>query len=273
METVYHIMSSPVISVTPIDTLARVRKLMLRYNITRVVVVDEDNRAIGIITQKDLVRAVFHDRLNLESSLAKDIMSKPVITIGLQSPVNKAAKIIVEKGISSLIVVDDDKKVIGIVTLTDLCKYFSQNLKGVKKVYEYMVTNVVTVTPLTSLSKLVDLMEQNNVDRVVVVEGKTPVGIVTVRDLVFVKVFAYKLKKKYLRKAVKPSLKIKMPLVMVAEDVMTPNPITISMQEDLALAAKIMLENGISGLPVVDDGSLVGIVTKRDIARALAEMA
>ena len=60
--------------------------------------------------------------------------------------------------------------------------------------------------------------------------------------------------------------------VLLARDVMK-KPITINLDEDLADAASIMIKHGISGLPVVDDGMLKGIVTKTDIIRALADHA
>jgi acetoin utilization protein AcuB len=55
---------------------------------------------------------------------------------------------------------------------------------------------------------------------------------------------------------------------------MTPNPITIGEDMDLADAGYIMLRNQISGLPVVDSNKkLMGIVTKTDIIKALASHA
>jgi CBS domain-containing protein len=62
--------------------------------------------------------------------------------------------------------------------------------------------------------------------------------------------------------------------IFIATDVMTPNPITIKEDSDLADAGYIMLRNRISGLPVVDPNSmLTGIVTKTDIIKALASRA
>jgi CBS domain-containing protein len=62
--------------------------------------------------------------------------------------------------------------------------------------------------------------------------------------------------------------------IFIASDVMTPNPITISEDGDLADARYIMLRNRISGLPVVDSNKkLTGIVTKTDIVKALASHA
>jgi predicted transcriptional regulator len=61
--------------------------------------------------------------------------------------------------------------------------------------------------------------------------------------------------------------------IFLARDVMTPDPITISNNSDLANAAKIMSRNNISGITVVGSNeNLVGIVTKSDIVRAVYEV-
>lgn len=53
---------------------------------------------------------------------------------------------------------------------------------------------------------------------------------------------------------------------------MTRNPITISPNEDIAVASKILLENNIRRLPVVEDERLVGIISVADIVAAIADM-
>jgi CBS domain-containing protein len=58
---------------------------------------------------------------------------------------------------------------------------------------------------------------------------------------------------------------------MTAMDIMTSNPHTIRPEEALSHAAELMIQHGISGLPVVDKkGRVLGIITKTDIVRAVA---
>jgi CBS domain-containing protein len=54
-----------------------------------------------------------------------------------------------------------------------------------------------------------------------------------------------------------------------AEDIMTPNPITVDADEDVSTAVLMMIRNGISGLPVVKKSLLCGIITKSDVVRAI----
>ena len=54
-------------------------------------------------------------------------------------------------------------------------------------------------------------------------------------------------------------------------DVMTSDPHTIEQDADLSVASSLMLKNNVSRLPVVQDGKLVGIITKRDILKSFAK--
>ena len=52
---------------------------------------------------------------------------------------------------------------------------------------------------------------------------------------------------------------------------MAANPITVQADEDVSVAVLLMIRNGISGLPVVKNSKLVGIITKADIVKAIAD--
>ena len=57
--------------------------------------------------------------------------------------------------------------------------------------------------------------------------------------------------------------------MMTAGDIMQNHLVNISSDEDATIAANKMVENDISGLPVVDGDSLVGVITKTDIIRGI----
>lgn len=60
---------------------------------------------------------------------------------------------------------------------------------------------------------------------------------------------------------------------MIARDLMTPNPMTVTAQASVAEAWELMRELEIRHVPVVQDGSLVGMLSDRDLARVdLARM-
>ena len=113
------VMSSPVITVEEDDTVDKVAKLMDEYKIGSVVVVGGHGEPVGVITERDIVRSVVaKDKLPSEVK-AKEIMSKPLITIGADEDIKEAARKMAKFDIRRLIVMHKGKMV-GIVSSRDL---------------------------------------------------------------------------------------------------------------------------------------------------------
>ncbi len=132
-------------------------------------------------------------------------------------------------------------------------------------VREWMTPDVITVDENTSMMKALHIMKENRIRRLPVLSRGKLVGIVSDRDL----------------KEASPSkattLDVHELYYLLAEikvkEIMTKNPITIRPEETVERAAVIMLENKISGMPVVNSqGELVGIITQSDIFRAFVNI-
>jgi len=128
-------------------------------------------------------------------------------------------------------------------------------------VKDWMTQNPITINDDTSMMKAIHLMKQHRFRRLPVLHEGKLVGIVSDRDL----------------KEASPSkattLDVHELYYLLAElqvkDIMTRNPLTVSVEDTVEHAAQIMLEHTISGLPVMDDaGKVVGIITQSDIFRA-----
>lgn len=91
---------------------------MIENNIGSVVILDKNEKVIGIVTERDLVTKVLTKGLELDIPI-KEIMSSPVITIPPNEKVEKAAEIMTENKIKKLPVVENNK-LLGIITLTDI---------------------------------------------------------------------------------------------------------------------------------------------------------
>ncbi|MEM7816282.1 MAG: CBS domain-containing protein [Candidatus Aenigmatarchaeota archaeon] len=91
--------------------------LMIENNIGSVIILDDD-KIVGIVTERDLVTKVLTKGLELTTPI-KEIMSSPVITISPKDSVEKATEIMTENKIKKLPVVENDK-LLGIITLTDI---------------------------------------------------------------------------------------------------------------------------------------------------------
>lgn len=265
-------------------TLLEARNTMIKYNISRIVVV-KDRIPVGILTEKDIARFLYSEvpSRRLDEITVNEIMSKDLVTVEENSDLRKCSRLMLEKGISSLIVLDRSKNLKGLFTKTDLLHAYVENFAGEHVIREFMTKRVLTVAPDEALHMAILLMNSYKVSRIVVVKNDHPVGIITGRDLLPVSVvfgtgtfgsywtLSEDLIEQRKKQAFIPS---GMKAIFIASDVMTANPITISEELDLADAGYIMLRNRISGLPVVDSSkNLKGIVTKTDIVKALASHA
>jgi CBS domain-containing protein len=262
-------------------TLLNARNTMIRNNISRIVVV-KDHTPVGVLTEKDIARFLYSEvpSRRLDEIMVKEIMSKDLVTVEENSDSRNCAKLMLEKGISSLIVVDGSKNLKGILTKTDLLYAYIQNYAGEHLVEEFMTKRVLTVAPDEALHMAILLMSSHKVSRVVVVKDNLPVGIITGRDLLPVSaIFGtgtfgsyWTLREDLVEQRKKQAfIPSGIKAIFIASDIMTQNPITIREESDLADAGYIMMRNRISGLPVVDSSkNLKGIVTKTDIIKALA---
>lgn len=123
-----------------------------------------------------------------------------------------------------------------------------------------MTPNVVTATPQTTLPEAHRLMKENRIRRLPVISDGQLVGIITRGDV----------------RGAEPSEATSLSIwelnyllaKLQIQEIMTRNPFTVSPEATISEAAQLMLDNKISGLPVVDDsGRVVGIITESDIFR------
>lgn len=125
---VLDVMSKNVITIERDSTLKKAAETMVKLGFRRLPVVEE-NRIAGMITAKDIVRFVgIHDIFkktvsgNIEEALNTpivEVMNKSVYTIPPTTDVSEAARYMMERGVSSLLVVEDER-LIGIVTERDI---------------------------------------------------------------------------------------------------------------------------------------------------------
>jgi CBS domain-containing protein len=124
------------------DTAQEASKKMRDNNISSLVVVDKknNNKPIGIVTERDLVRKVCVNDASSSKMLIKNIMSSPLVTIDSRSSVEVAADIMTQNKVRHLLVVeenanitnsDDDYNItrpLGIITPSDFVGYLKENL-------------------------------------------------------------------------------------------------------------------------------------------------
>jgi CBS domain-containing protein len=261
-------MTRRVIYTYPESSILDVRNLMVRHRISRIVIV-KDRRPIGIITQRDLLRFVSENpNIDVGEARAVEAMSKKLITAKPVDTVGYAARLMINNNVSSIVIVDSNEELNGIITKFDLCICCISKLAGFSNVREYMTPNPVTVKPTLNIFEVINIMSSRRIGRVIVVEDGKPIGIITLSDLVSVIPEFLSIRVEFKRRI--RELKIPILELLIASDVMTLNPITIHEDEDISEASRLMVKHNISGLPVINGELLRGIITKTDITRAIA---
>ena len=272
MRVQMHIFTSPVITLEPENTVHDALFLMQKSDIKRIVIV-KDNFPVGIVTERDVGKFLEVDKTvrALDKISLSEIMSRnPVnITIGQNDHLEQCAIRMETFQISSIIVVDNEGKLVGITTKSDLVRNFSNLYAGIYRVKNYMNRKMITCRKSDSLIYALSMLNLNKISRLVVTdnEGK-PIGVITYDT--FLRNSEYFKLGKHDRQYLLPKISAK---ELQVGDLIANELLTIESEDDLAKAAKLMTDYKISGLPTVDkDGNLEGIISSTDIVRAYCEV-
>jgi CBS domain-containing protein len=144
---------------------------------------------------------------------------------------------------------------------------------------DIMTTEVLSVSPETSITDLSKILEDRQVGGVPVVDGKGRlVGIITQSDLVerardlelppAINILDFHF---YLQIPSHMIHRVEKMLGTTVGDCMTANPVTVTPDTSVAKIAGIMAKQKVHTLPVLEGGRIVGVVGKMDLVRAMAE--
>jgi CBS domain-containing protein len=138
------------------------------------------------------------------------------------------------------------------------------------RVRDVMTIDVATVAPDADLRDVARLLVEQRISGVPVVEGGRVVGVVSERDILFKERPSDGLHRGVLAWLMdEGDLMLKVD-ARTALSAMTSPAVTIGPARTVADAAALMLDEGVSRLPVVEGAALVGIVTRHDLVRAFA---
>lgn len=119
-----------------------------------------------------------------KSLKAKDIMSKDVITTGPEITLDKVIKKLVKNKISGMPVIDENGKIIGVVSEKDILNFAFCGYLRSTKVKEAMSKNVIYFESETSIEIIVLSISKNHFRRMPIIEDGKVVGIVSRRDII-----------------------------------------------------------------------------------------
>ncbi|MDD1754153.1 MAG: CBS domain-containing protein [Methanothrix sp.] len=269
--------SPDVVTVPPTTTIMGAIKTMTFYGFSRLPIADAGTkRLIGFVTSVDVVDflggGLRHNLLkekfggNIFTAINADIreiMSTNLTYASDKSSLNDVLKLMYEKNVGGLPIVDEESRIKAIITEEDFVRVCSGQDTGIS-VDAYMSPNVVTAPAQTTIEKMTRMIIQKGFRRMPVVQEGVLMGMVTASDIMkylgsgdaFEKVVTGDIAE-VMNQPIKSLIKTSL--------------VAVERRADLGEAAKKMMESDIGSLPVMDKGSLVGILTERDYVRALAE--
>lgn len=121
-------MSPNVQTIVPDTTPSEAVKLMRQKSVRRLVVTQADE-VVGIVCHRDLTRAAERKGTSKEVSRIREVMKSPVVTVGLDDPIEKAAQAMTRHHIGSLVVLSGGK-LAGIITESDIFRALASLLTG-----------------------------------------------------------------------------------------------------------------------------------------------
>ena len=132
-------MTSPAVTITPETPFQEALKLMRDKKFRRLPVVDSAGKIVGIVSERDMLHAspspatslsVWEVNYLLWKLKISDIMTHNVLTINQDTPIEDAANLMVTHKIGGVPVVDDNSRVVGVITETDIFRAFVEMLGG-----------------------------------------------------------------------------------------------------------------------------------------------
>ena len=271
------IASKNIVTLPPTTNIMGAVKTMLKYGFRRVPIADAGtNRLVGIITSLDIVdflggglrHNIVKNRYkgNLAAAINEDvreIMKKDVVSLGVNDNISSAIKTMIEKNIGGIPIVDDDNVVVGIVSERDFVRTVA-DITTSKSVNKYMSNKVVTASPDISVGEATRTMIEKGFRRIPIVKEDVLLGIVTASDVMRY-LGSGEIFQKLMTGDVSDAFQVPLKSLILRDIVWTNSSI------DIGEAAALMLKNKVGALPIIDDGELCGILTERDIIKALVD--
>lgn len=313
-QPVQDVMRREVVTVSPDTPAVEIVTLLLQKGYRSLPVVDGDGRIQGIITDGDLLRrAGLQARLDLQPELsdadwqqqlaelraqggtAVDLMTSPVHTVTAADPLQQAVALMAANHLKRLPVVDGYGRLAGWISRVDILRAIEYHQPAAETeveqlpasaprgatIADLMYRDVPTVSPQATLEEILLALEQNSRRRAVVVDADHKVlGIITDGDLL-----------RRAPEAARPGLRQRLrgllggtsappaPFALpeataTAADLMSAPAITIPVTAVPTAALRLMVQQGIKRLPVVDgDGRLVGLLGRGSLLRGLLAQA
>lgn len=177
----------------PAETILEEICCCLMQNPFRRVPITHGGKVVSVISRTDLVRVNVHKFLPEQEDnppvskfpfSARQLMTKGLITVRPESSLGEALSLMADYSISGLPVVEEDMRLIGIITEKDLMPYFYSQAIPPTHVGEIMTTDLTAFAPEASVFDICECLLHSNFRRVPIVQDGILVGLVSRADVI-----------------------------------------------------------------------------------------
>jgi DNA-binding NtrC family response regulator/Mg2+/Co2+ transporter CorC len=177
---VQDVMSKDMTTISSGESVVSATKTMCENNISCMVVVDNGS-VVGILTERDLLKRIAAKEKDYSKITIAETMSSPVETISPNLPVLEAGRIMEDKHIKRLPVIEK-KRLVGIITQTELTRLLTSSAMW-RNVVEIMTWDVAGIQCKASVAEAAEVMTSRHISCIVTLEKDEVVGVLTERDL------------------------------------------------------------------------------------------
>ncbi|HMK47358.1 MAG TPA: CBS domain-containing protein [Methanocella sp.] len=266
-----------VVAIPPTTSIMSAARTMVSYGYRRLPIADPGTKRIeGICTVVDIInflgggdKSMIIDRkydgnmILAINAPVTEIMKQDVVTIPDDSSLEGAVALMIEKSVGGAPVVDEDRRIVGILTERDVVRIMGESITG-KKVRDIMSKKVTTAPPGTTIEMAARTMISSGFRRLPVIADSFVCGIITATDIM-----RYLGNGSAFKKLITGNIREAMGAPI--SSIMKTNIFTTDPNEDIGTVAHLMAQNRIGSMPVLDNSGLAGIITEHDLLLSLKE--
>ena len=248
-------MTSPVVTVEPRVGLAEVDRLMQSEGLSALVVVDDGQAPLGVVTRSDLVRraADTSSRRSWSLSLpedmrAEEVMTRELVTVEESTPMSQVARTMAKKRVHRVIVTNGGR-LEGVVAAKDVLQAIVDD-EIATRLRDVMSDGLIYVAPEEEMSVVVQRLAAAHIQGLIVMNSDWPVGLVTASEVLVAQHW---------------------PATTAVEDWMSTRLLTLPQDMFLHRAAAGALALDVRHAVLMDEDGCCGLVSGTDFARAYAK--
>ena len=133
---VSELMNTHVVSISPDESAAVAARLLHRHNVGSLPVCSQDGRLKGIVTDRDIVLRCVAAETDPAATRVREIMSRGVVTVSPKEDIRQASQLMASEQIRRLPVVEDNGRVVGMISLGDMARTNAFTMEASKALSE-----------------------------------------------------------------------------------------------------------------------------------------